>query len=50
MLPDDTLESVIKKIHENKIHRVFIVDDETHMVPIGVISLRDILKEILEHV
>jgi len=50
VLPEDTLESVITKIHDNKIHRVFIVDDATHKIPVGIITLRDILKEIIDHV
>lgn len=41
----DTLEDVIKKIVQNGIHRVFIVD-ENHK-PTGVISLKDILLEII---
>jgi CBS domain-containing protein len=43
--PTDTLETVIKKLAENRIHRVFIVDESKK--PQGVISLKDILKEII---
>jgi len=41
----DTLESVIKKLAEHNIHRIFIVDD--HKKPVGVISLKDVLLELL---
>jgi len=43
--PLDTLETVIKKLNEYKIHRLFIVDD--HRKPVGVISLKDVLAEII---
>jgi len=43
--PSDTLETVIKKLAEYKIHRVYIVDD--HKKPVGVISLKDVLHEII---
>jgi CBS domain-containing protein len=42
----DTLQSTIKLLAENKVHRVFIVDREHR--PVGVISLKDILLEIIE--
>jgi len=43
--PSDTLETVVKKLAENDIHRIFIVDE--HKKPIGVISLKDVLYEII---
>jgi len=43
--PTDTLDTVVKKLAEHKIHRVFIVDD--HKKPLGVISLKDVMKEII---
>jgi len=43
--PTDTLETVIKKLAEYKIHRVYIVDD--HKKPVGVVSLKDVLREII---
>jgi len=43
--PNDTLETVIKRLKEHKIHRVYIVDDNKK--PIGIISLKDVLKEII---
>jgi len=43
----DTLEIVIKKLNEHNIHRVFIIDDAKR--PIGVISLKDILLEIINY-
>jgi CBS domain-containing protein len=39
--PNDTLEAVMKTIVENKIHRVYLVDDNSK--PVGVISLGDII-------
>lgn len=45
--PTDTLETVIKKLAENKIHRVYIVDEAKK--PQGVISLKDVLKEIISN-
>jgi len=41
----DSLGEVIKKLAENKIHRVYVIDEERR--PLGVISLRDVLVEIL---
>jgi len=43
--PDDTLESVITKLAEHKIHRLFVVDNLK--VPVGVISLKDILMQLM---
>jgi len=40
-----TLEEVIDTLAEHQIHRVFIIDDNKK--PIGVISLKDVLLEIL---
>jgi len=42
---DSTLEEVIRQLSEHKIHRVFVVD-QNHS-PIGVCSLRDVLREII---
>jgi len=41
---NDTLEMVLKKLDENNVHRIFICDGHK---PIGVISLRDVLNEII---
>jgi 5'-AMP-activated protein kinase regulatory gamma subunit len=41
----NTLKDVITKLTENKVHRLYIVDDDRK--PIGVVSLRDILYEII---
>lgn len=46
-LPDQTFEQVIRTISNNRIHRVFIVDSPDTMKPIGIISMKDVLKEIL---
>jgi len=41
----DTLETVIKKLNDTGIHRIYIVDD--HKKPLGVITLKDVLAEII---
>lgn len=41
----DTLETVVKRLAEHDIHRIFIVDELKK--PIGVISLKDVLYEII---
>eukprot|EP01118_Nematostelium_gracile_P017374 TRINITY_DN739_c0_g1_i1.p1 TRINITY_DN739_c0_g1~~TRINITY_DN739_c0_g1_i1.p1 ORF type:complete len:371 (-),score=125.35 TRINITY_DN739_c0_g1_i1:85-1107(-) len=43
--PTDTLQTCIQKLADQKFHRIFIVDDAKK--PVGVISLKDILKEII---
>jgi len=43
---DDTMETVLDSVIANRIHRVFLIDDQKH--PIGVISLRDIIAKFLE--
>jgi len=45
---DTTLGEVIAMLTENNIHRVFIVSDGHDKKPIGLVSLRDVLKEILD--
>jgi len=42
---DDTIETALTILVENKIHRVFIVDDLKK--PIGVFSLKDLLSELI---
>jgi len=42
---NDTIETAIKLIHQNKIHRIYIVDD--NLVPVGIIGLKDILQQIV---
>jgi len=41
----DTLETLITTLVNNKIHRVYVVDDKH--VPIGVLSLTDIINELI---
>jgi len=41
----DSLESIIKKLNEHNIHRIFVVD--LNHKPIAVISLKDLLYEII---
>jgi len=44
---DDTLETVLVKLAEHKIHRVFIVDEKHH--PIGIITIKDILLDLISY-
>jgi len=41
----ETIESALKKFEENHVHRIFVVDD--HKKPIGIVTLKDILLEII---
>lgn len=43
--PQDTLRTVITKLIEDKIHRVYVIDQDRR--PLGVISLRDVLLQII---
>jgi len=43
-----TLDTVIKKIVENNIHRVYVVDDQGK--PVSVVTLHDILRTIVDGV
>lgn len=40
----DTLATALTKLAENRIHRLYIVDDANR--PIGICSLKDILAEV----
>lgn len=40
--PSDKFGYLLEKIHENRIHRVYIVNEQHH--PVGVVSLKDILE------
>jgi len=42
---NDTLKHIINKLAANRIHRLYVVDDKN--VPIGVVSLRDVLLEVV---
>jgi len=44
---NNTLEQVMGMLIHNHIHRVFVVDSETHKKPIGIITLRDVLLELI---
>jgi CBS domain-containing protein len=46
-LPTQSFEHVVRTISNNRIHRVFIVDSQESMKPIGIISMKDVLKEII---
>jgi CBS domain-containing protein len=41
----DTLEMALTKLVNNNVHRIFIVNDENN--PIGIVSLKDILLELI---
>merc|ERR550537_176199 len=43
--PDDTLNSVIGKLAATGLHRLYVVDDDRHLV--GVVSLKDVLKVVV---
>jgi len=43
----DTLETVINMVVHHRVHRVFVVDDKRSMKVVGVITLKDILNELL---
>jgi len=43
----DTIETAIKQLSEHNLHHVYLVDDERK--PIGVISLKDILLQIISN-
>lgn len=47
VLNSDTLETVVQKMAEHHIHRVFVVDDELHKRPVRVLSQCDILQNVL---
>eukprot|EP01116_Phalansterium_solitarium_P008443 TRINITY_DN22357_c0_g1_i1.p2 TRINITY_DN22357_c0_g1~~TRINITY_DN22357_c0_g1_i1.p2 ORF type:complete len:351 (-),score=152.56 TRINITY_DN22357_c0_g1_i1:65-1117(-) len=44
--PTNTLSDVIRLMVQNKVHRVFVVDDA--MRPVGVVTVKDVLWEILD--
>jgi len=46
--PDYSLEKVIMKLATTKVHRLFVVNNHNH--PIGVISLRDIMVELVHRI
>eukprot|EP00026_Physarum_polycephalum_P021409 Phypoly_transcript_24640.p1 GENE.Phypoly_transcript_24640~~Phypoly_transcript_24640.p1 ORF type:complete len:122 (-),score=17.05 Phypoly_transcript_24640:179-511(-) len=43
--PNDTLETVLGLLVNNRIHRIYIVESPGHKKPIGVITLRDVMLE-----
>jgi len=45
--PSDTLEKVLKLLDTHKIHRVYIVNNEKDLHPLGLVSLTDIVREIV---
>jgi CBS-domain-containing membrane protein len=42
---DEPLEQIIAKLHGNRVHRLFVVNEQSK--PVGVISLKDILLQII---
>lgn len=49
VLPHDNFETVIDKMYDGNIHRVFVCEDTNNPVPIAVISQHDMLKLVLSH-
>jgi len=47
-VPDDTLKKVVEELAETGVHRVFIVNNAHDKKPIGVVSLQDVMLEVLE--
>jgi CBS domain-containing protein len=45
--PTDTLEIAIKRIHQNRIHHLFVLNQRG--APIGILSIKDILFQIVEN-
>ena len=45
-LPSDTLESAIRRLTENGVHRIYMVDHDMH--PMRVLSIRDILSRFVK--
>jgi len=46
-LYNNNLEDVINKLSTWNLHRIFVVDDFNK--PIGVVGIKDVLKEIIFH-
>jgi CBS domain-containing protein len=46
-LASDPLEKVLRQLQEHKIHRVFIVKSLEKLEPIGVVSISDILNDLM---
>ncbi|GAM23117.1 hypothetical protein SAMD00019534_062920, partial [Acytostelium subglobosum LB1] len=47
VLRDETFETALTKIHTNQVHRIFVVDSNDSRRPIGVISMGDLLLQLL---
>jgi len=47
LVPDEPLSEAIDLIYFEKIHRVFVVDDRKSKKPIGVVSIKDIARELI---
>ena len=43
---DDTLETASRTIHDKRVHRAYICDEQ--MKPIGICSIKEILLELLD--
>jgi CBS domain-containing protein len=48
ILPSDTFERLVKKMHEHKVHQVYVIDNETNSRPVDVIRNGDILYFLME--
>jgi CBS domain-containing protein len=47
VFPTDSLQTVITKLSLNKTHRIYIVANEESMEVMGVVTLKDVIREIL---
>ncbi|GAB5369123.1 hypothetical protein AAMO2058_001378600 [Amorphochlora amoebiformis] len=48
-IPSDTLASAMNKLKQLRLHKLILVDNNKDRNPVGVVSIRDILKEILSN-
>mmetsp|Transcript_32761 Transcript_32761/g.52744 ORF Transcript_32761/g.52744 Transcript_32761/m.52744 type:complete len:190 (+) Transcript_32761:462-1031(+) len=47
--PKDTIATVIEKLAVVKMHRVFVAETATALRPTGVVSISDVLKEVVKN-
>jgi len=44
----DSISRAVALISATRVHRIFVVDDETHYRPVRVISISDVLKYLMK--
>ena len=49
ILPSDTFETALDLIHSNKLHQIFVINNSKEKKAVGVICLRDLVKDIICH-